>query len=129
MKSYRELEVWQVSMELVESIYLLGREFPDREKYGLTSQIQRATVSVAANIAEGWGRKHRKEYLHHLSMAYGSRMETETHLLIAIRLKYISREQVKDSWKLCERTGQMLNRLQASIEALPESKKKVSSSD
>ncbi len=104
-------------MELVEAVYLLTHEFPDREKFGLTSQIQRSAVSIPANIAEGWDRKHRKEYLHHLSIAYGSVMETETHLMIAVRLKYVSREKVKETWKLCERTGQMLNKLQHSIEA------------
>jgi len=120
MKSYRELEVWQIAMELVESVYVLARTFPDREKFGLASQIQRSAVSIPANIAEGWGRKHRREYLHHLSIAYGSLMETETHIMIAVRLKYLSRDEAKETWQLCERTGQMLNKLQRSLEAISE---------
>jgi hypothetical protein len=69
MKSYRELRVWQHSMDLVESIYLITRKFPKQETYGLTQQIQRAIVSVPSNIAEGHTREHLKEYLHHLSIA------------------------------------------------------------
>jgi len=80
MNSYRDLGVWQVSMDLVTAIYKLTDKFPSKERFGLSSQIQRSAVSVPANIAEGYGRSHRKEYLNHLSIAYGSLMETETHL-------------------------------------------------
>jgi four helix bundle protein len=69
MKSFRELRVWQQSMNLVENIYRLTHEFPRQETDGLTSQVRRAVVSVPSNIAEGHTREHIKEYLHHLSMA------------------------------------------------------------
>jgi four helix bundle protein len=117
LQSYRDLEVWQKSMDLVEEIYRLTRGFPKEEQFGLTSQIRRAAVSVPANIAEGYGRKHRKEYLNHLSMANGSLLEAETHLQIAVRLEYLDREQVKKAWNLMQDVGKMLRRLSTSLSA------------
>ncbi len=87
-KSYRYLEVWQKSMDLVEAVYRLTVEFPKAEKYGLASQMQRAAVSVPANIAEGYGRTHRGDYTHHLSIARGSFAELETLVTIAVRVRY-----------------------------------------
>jgi four helix bundle protein len=94
MKSFRELRVWQKAIDLVEAIYLRTQKFPREETYGLTSQIRRAVVSIASNIAEGHTREHIKEYLHHLSMAQASLAELETQLEIAARLKYIPRAQL-----------------------------------
>jgi four helix bundle protein len=85
LKSYRDLEVWQKAMDLVEEVYRIAERFPSQEKYGLTGQLQRAAVSIPANIAEGYGRMHRKEYLQHLSIAKGSLAEVETHLALAVR--------------------------------------------
>ena len=96
MKSFRELRIWQAAMDLVEKIYLLTRSFPKQETYGLTSQLQRAAVSIPSNIAEGHTREHLKEYLHHLSMAQASLAELETQLEIARRLKYLTAEQLKE---------------------------------
>lgn len=79
------------------------------------SQIQRAVVSIAANIAEGYGRKHRKEYLHHLSIAKGSLLEVETHLIIAIRLHFTTRDDAKSVWHLCQDVGRLLNKLVNSL--------------
>lgn len=115
LRSYRELEVWEKSMSLVEAIYRLARNLPSDERFGLTSQIQRAAVSIPANIAEGYGRTHRGDYLRHLSIARGSLMEVETHLQLVVRLKFISRQQALDSWKLSQSVGQMLTRLIASL--------------
>jgi len=89
MKSFRELRVWQASMNLVEKIYALTLAFPREEVYGLTGQIRRAAISIPSNIAEGHTREHLKEYLHHLSMAQASLAELETQLEIAVRLKYL----------------------------------------
>jgi four helix bundle protein len=89
MKSFRELRVWQAAMDLVERVYSRTRQFPKQETYGLTSQIQRAAVSIPSNIAEGHPREHLKEYLHHLSMAQASLAELETQLEIATRLRYL----------------------------------------
>jgi four helix bundle protein len=96
MKSFRELRVWQQSMNLVENIYRLTHEFPRQETYGLTSQVRRAVVSVPSNIAEGHTREHIKEYLHHLSMAQASLAEVETQLEIAARLKYLRVNQLAE---------------------------------
>ncbi|MGZ5436615.1 MAG: four helix bundle protein [Pyrinomonadaceae bacterium] len=96
MKSFRELRIWQAAMDLVEKVYLLTRSFPKQETYGLTSQLQRAAVSIPSNIAEGHTREHLKEYLHHLSMAQASLAELETQLEIALRLKYLTAGQLKE---------------------------------
>lgn len=108
LQSYRDLTAWQKSMELVVEIYRLSKIFPKDELFGLTSQIRRAATSVPANIAEGYGRIHRKEYLNHLSIARGSLLETETHLQIAVRLEYLTRDQVTIAWGLSQEVGRML---------------------
>ena len=115
IRTYRNLDVWQRAIELVESVYVLTSKFPPTEKYGLTSQIQRAAVSIAANIAEGYGRSHRGDYLHHLSISRGSLMEVETHLTLAARLKLVSRQDAIAPWKLSQQVGQMLTKLIASL--------------
>ncbi len=115
LASYRELEVWQMAVDLVEMIYELTRGFPDEEKFGLTSQLRRAAVSVPSNIAEGYGRQHRGDYLRHLSFANGSLKELETQLIIAGRLGFISREQTKPVWDASQRTGKMLLALMHSL--------------
>ncbi|HEY3417934.1 MAG TPA: four helix bundle protein [Armatimonadota bacterium] len=115
MNTYRELKVWQTGIEMVESVYRLTKAFPADERFGLTSQLQRAAVSVPANIAEGWGRSRSGDYLHHLSIAKGSLMEVETHLVIALRLNFTSKEEAKSTWELAQETGKMLSALIASI--------------
>ena len=93
MKTYRELDVWKKAVDMVVMVYELTRELPTEEKYGLISQMQRAAVSVPANIAEGYGRVHRGDYVHHLSIARGSLAELETHITIAVRLDFLARER------------------------------------
>ena len=115
LKNYRELDVWERGMDLVEEIYRLTKGFPSQEKFGLTNQIRRAAVSVPANIAEGYGRSHRGDYLRHLSVANGSLMEVETHLIIAGRLKYLNKEQAKKAWDLIQETSKMLTALIKSL--------------
>jgi four helix bundle protein len=82
IKSYKELIVWQKSILLVAEIYIITKLLPESEVFGLISQMQRASVSIASNIAEGFGRKHPKEFIHFLSIAYGSALELETQLII-----------------------------------------------
>ena len=108
LKTYRELTVWQKAMDLVEVIYLLAKQFPKEEIYALGSQIKRAAVSVPSNIAEGYGRSHRGDYLHHLSMARGSLMEVGTQLDIALRLKYLTPESSKQAQALLLEVEKML---------------------
>jgi four helix bundle protein len=119
LQTYRDLKVWQKAMDLVEQIYTLTKTFPDEERFGLTSQMRRAAVSVPANIAEGYGRKHRGDYLHHLSMARGSLMELETHLMIAVRLRFCTDEHLRSPWETCQETGKMLNGLISSLNPVP----------
>jgi len=108
LRGYRELKVWQRSMDLVEESYRLTATFPKHELYGLTSQLRRAAVSVAANIAEGHGREHLGEYLHSLSIANGSLMELETHLLIGRRMNYIPAEDENGCLLHAAEVGRML---------------------
>ena len=96
MKSFRDLRVWQLAMDLVETIYRLTQDFPKEEVYGLRSQIRRAMVSVPSNLAEGHTREHLKEYLHHVSMAQASLAEVETQLEIATRLRYLPNRNLKN---------------------------------
>jgi len=100
IRSYRDLIVWQKAMDLVGECYRLTHSLPKHEIYGLASQIQRASISVPANIAEGHGREHMGDYLRNLSIANGSLMELETHLLIAIRLSYLVADDVHTAFAL-----------------------------
>jgi len=116
LKTYRDLQVWQKSVDLVVSVYQLTNAFPADEKFSLVSQTKRATVSISANIAERYGRTHRGDYLHHLSMANGSLAELETHLAIAGRLNFVTREETMPTWKLAQEVGKMLKKLIQSLQ-------------
>ena len=108
---YKELDVWKKSVALTTEIYKLTAGFPDSERYGMTSQIRRATTSIPANIAEGWGRGSRGEYIQFLTVARGSLMELETHLIIACNLKFVDSEQLALISKPLNDIEKMLNRL------------------
>lgn len=82
VKTYKELIVWKKSMQLVKDIYLLTDQFPKEEIYGLVSQMRRAAVAIPSNIAEGYLRKHRKEFHQFLSISLGSAAELETQMII-----------------------------------------------
>jgi len=90
VNSYKDLLVWQKGMQLVKELYLLTDKFPKDELYGLTSQMQRAAVAIPSNIAEGYLRNHRKEYVQFLSIALGSAAELETQTLICKSLNKFS---------------------------------------
>jgi len=115
IQSYQDLEVWQKAMDLVVMSYQLTKQFPKSENFGLSSQLQRAAVSVPANIAEGRTRKHQKEFLQFLSIANGSLAELETHLQIAQRLNYIDDKQLMEVLERSSEVGRMLNGLRRSI--------------
>ena len=87
--NYKELKIWQRSRLLVKSIYLITATFPENEKYGLVSQLQRAAVSVSCNIAEGSGRATNKDFANFLSMAYSSLLEVESLVLLAQDLELV----------------------------------------
>ncbi len=95
MYKYKELNVWKKAVDLVASIYKLKDKFPNKEQFGLTSQINRCSVSIASNIAEGAGRNSKKEFNQFLGIAAGSLFELETQLLISLRIGYTKEEEIK----------------------------------
>ncbi|VGO18246.1 four helix bundle protein [Pontiella sulfatireligans] len=96
MSDFKDLEVWQKSIEVVAEIYRISSGFPDSEKFGLTNQIRRAAVSIPSNIAEGSARHHSKDFIHFLRIADGSAAEVETQLIIANKLGYEDSEENMD---------------------------------
>jgi four helix bundle protein len=118
--SFRDLEVWQEAMILVEEIYVASKRFPPDERFGLTTQIRKAAVSVPSNIGEGARRKRRKAYLHHLDIALGSQGEVDVQLEIAQRLKYCDAAQYKRIQQRVDRVGRMLNGLITSLQPADE---------
>ena len=116
VESYRDLAVWQKAMDLAVDCYKLAEDFPRFEVYGLTAQLQRAAVSVPANIAEGWGRSRTGDYLRYLSIAHGSLMELETHIQIAERLGYVECAATEGPLGQSGEVGRMLNGLINSLE-------------
>lgn len=91
-RSHRDLKIWQISLDVTETLYRITADWPKHEQYGLTSQVRRAAVSVPANIAEGAGRRTPGEFIHFVGIARGSLAELETLLIIAHRLNYIDEE-------------------------------------
>lgn len=119
INSYRDLEVWQVAMDLADAVYDLTRDFPDDERFGLTQQIRRAAVSIPSNIAEGHGRMHGKEFMRFLRIANGSLKELETQLILAGRREYMTRDAAQPIWEMTQRCGKMLRALIKSLDKTP----------
>lgn len=117
LKNYKELKVWQKSYLLCLEVYKITKGFPKEERYGLTSQIRRAAVSVPSNIAEGYGRKTTPEYIQALYVAYGSNCELETQILLAGDLGYIKDENMR---KVQKEIGEVERMLKALIKSLEE---------
>jgi four helix bundle protein len=115
LKSYRDLLVWQKAMELTIEIYRFSNDFPKSEVYGLTSQLRRAGVSVPSNIAEGYGRGSRKEYVQFLCISQGSLKELETQVILAQRLNYGSKAAAEGLLGLSDEVGRMLGALIRSL--------------
>ncbi len=90
IKSFRDLIAWQKAMDLCKAIYEFSSRFPDSERFGLTAQIRRASVSIPSNIAEGYGRNRTQDYLRFLDIARGSLCEVETQVLLAQKLEWFS---------------------------------------
>jgi four helix bundle protein len=115
VRYYRDLEVWQTAIEFAVSSYDLSRTFPRSELFGLTSQLQRAAVSIATNIAEGHGRGTPREFLRFLSYGRGSLRECETLLIIANRIGYSKGETNLAMLSAADRIGRMLHGLTTSV--------------
>lgn len=107
MNNYRELKVWQKSMDLVEKVYTISAVFPKEEKYGLTSQIQRSAISIPSNIAEGAGRNSNKEFRNFLGIANGSANELSTQLILSTRIGYAKQDDLDDIFNLLEEIQKM----------------------
>jgi four helix bundle protein len=114
--SYRDLKVWQRSTDLAENIYRLTSAFPAAEMYGLTSQMRRAAVSIAGNIAEGWGRHSRKDYSRYVVIAGGSNDELRTQLVIAERLGFGNANLLGEATALADEIGKMLGGLHSFLQ-------------
>lgn len=115
VNSYRDLEVWQVAMDLTVEAYRATRSFPKDERFGLTSQVRRSVSSVAANIAEGWGRQSPGDFIRHLRIAQGSLKEFETHVILAGRLELLQTTSVDALLQPADRVGRMLRGLIRSL--------------
>ena len=116
MRPHEKLDVWRKAIEFVLEVYKATESFPKEEKFGLTSQVRRAAVSIPANLAEGAARSSRKEFAHFISNAQGSASEAETELLIAHRLGYLSETKYYLLREAHDDLGKMLNGLARNIQ-------------
>ena len=114
--SYRDLRVWKLAIELTVSCYQSTRHFPQSEVYGLTSQIRRSATSIAANIAEGYGRDSKGSYLQFLRISQGSLKELETHIIVSKRLDFLDVAEERDLLERAADIGKMLRALIRSLE-------------
>ena len=111
IESYRDLLVWQHSVDLVVAVYSLTRAWPKEELFGLTSQVRRSATSIPANIAEGYGRQNTGSYRQFLKIAQGSLKELETHLIVAERVGLASGDEIVPLLRRSDEIGKMLGQL------------------
>ncbi len=114
-QSFKDLVVWQRSIELTVDVYQLTSKFPESERFGLTNQMRRASVSIASNIAEGYGRATKGEYVQFLGHARGSCSELETQIVIAKKLGFGAVQNLQSAESLCNDVGRLLGALMKSI--------------
>ena len=119
VRSYRDLQVWQRAMDVTVGTYELTRAYPRDELFGLTSQSRRAAASIAANIAEGYGRASKPSYLNFLRIARGSLKELETHLILAERVGLLASGATAPLLDQTDEVGRMLHGLITRVEAQP----------
>lgn len=118
MRPHEKLGAWSKAVDFVVAVYKATESFPKEEKFGLTSQIRRAAISIPANIAEGAGRKSSKEFAHFLSNAQGSASEVETELLIARRLGFIAEGNYSELYASLDEIGRMITGLTQHLDKL-----------
>ena len=111
MQNYKELLVWQKAMDLTEEVYRLTKLLPKEEIFVLSDQLRRAAVSVASNIAEGYGRNAMRDFVRFLGIAKGSLFETETQLIMCVRLGFLTSQQIQKALDLSDEIGKMINAL------------------
>lgn len=123
VRSYKDLEVWRVAMDLAVACYKATSTFPREETYGLTAQIRRSAVSIAANMAEGYGRETTSSFVHFLRIAQGSLEEVETHLSSVERVEIRPAAPLGPLFNLCERVSKMLRNPIRSLEKQSEAER------
>ncbi len=111
MRDFRKLDIWTNGIEIVKQVYLLSDKLPSEEKFGLRSQITRASVSIPSNIAEGCSRNSQIEFKRFLEIAIGSLFEVETQLFIAQELKFLKSEELETIFSLIKKEAKMINSL------------------
>jgi four helix bundle protein len=111
VRNYRDLIVWQKAMELVTAIYHHTKSFPDQERYGLTLQLRRSSVSLPSNMAEGYGRNSTQDYIRFLRIANGSLFELQTQLEIARNLGFLAEESFSVLFEFSKEIERMLSSL------------------
>jgi len=116
ISSYRDLRVWQLGMDLAEACYRLTRSFPQDEVFALTAQVRRAAISIPANVAEGYGRETRGDYVKFLRISQGSLKELETHLLLAERVLSVPTGDLAGILRQADDLGRMLRSLIRSLQ-------------
>lgn len=115
IKSYKDLRIWRLGIDIVKAVYLVTRNFPKSETYGLASQMRRAAISIPSNIAEGHNRYHRKEFSQFLNIALGSCGELETQTLIAKELGFINENDFDSLENLLDNEGKQIRALIAKM--------------
>jgi four helix bundle protein len=115
VQSYRDLRVWKTSVELALEVYRITESFPQSERFGLTSQLRRAAVSVASNIAEGHARSTRGEYRSFLSIARGSAIEVEVQLFLAEQIGYVQTPTLVKARDYCDAISRMITKLKRAL--------------
>lgn len=115
MHKFKELRVWQEAMELAKLVYKTTASFPTEEKYGLVSQLNRASVSVPSNIAEGAGRESNKEFIQYLNIALGSAFELETQIILAHSFGFIADDRFTFLIEQMDKTQRMINSFRTSL--------------
>jgi four helix bundle protein len=113
--SFEQLISWQKAIEFAAEIYRATNNFPANEKFGLSSQIQRAAVSISANIAEGFGRAGKSEKLQFYSIAYGSLLESKSHLYVANKLGYLKQDRLEVLLSDCTNMQQLINAMKTAV--------------
>jgi four helix bundle protein len=109
IETYRDLETWQACMDVLVETHQLTRKFPEYERYGMSGQMHRASLSMPSNVAEGWARRSTPVYINHVDIAIGSHAELETCAEAARRLKYVSDDECSRYGVPLARAGQLLN--------------------
>ncbi|MFO0427364.1 MAG: four helix bundle protein [Planctomyces sp.] len=116
VSSYRDLIVWQKAMTLAVHCYSVTEHFPRDERFGIVSQMRRSSCSIPANIAEGHGRRSTGAFLNHLSIARGSLMELETHLILSEKLNFVSSATIEETLQMTSEISRMISGLMQSLE-------------